>query len=127
MGIVKKIFAIIFLSCVSLYAVEWLSYGEAKLLQEQNKKVIMIDVVRSSCHYCSDMETEVFDNVKMARYLNERFLLVKVNLDKDIMPLSIKPAFTPSFYFIDKNENVIKTINGAWNIEDFKSLTKDIK
>lgn len=123
----SKILFSILLTCVSLYAVDWLSYDEARLIQEKNHKVIMIDVVRSSCHYCSDMEMEVFDDAQMTRYLSERFILVKVNLDNDIMPLSINPAFTPSFYFINTNEELIKKINGAWNIEDFKDLTKGIK
>lgn len=127
MGSLSKVFISIFLSCISLYGVDWLTYDEARLLQEKNHKIIMIDAVRSSCHYCSDMDAEVFEDAQMMQYLEARFILVKVNLDNDSMPLSINPAFTPSFSFIDKHEKIIKTINGAWNIEDFKFLTKDIK
>lgn len=123
----SKIFISIFISCISLYAVNWLDYDEASLLQEKSAKIIMIDVVRSGCHYCTDMELEVFQDVKMTRYLKERFILVKINLDEDTIPSYIDPVFTPSFYFINKDKEVINQINGSWNIQDFKDLTKDIK
>lgn len=123
----SKIFISIFISCISLYAVNWLDYDEASLLQEKSAKIIMIDVVRSGCHYCTDMELEVFQDAKMTKYLKERFILVKINLDEDTIPSYIDPVFTPSFYFINKDKEVINQINGSWNIQDFKDLTKDIK
>lgn len=123
----SKIFLSLLLSFVPLFSVDWLSYADAKRMQKNNNKIIMIDAVRSECHYCSDMELEVFEDTEMIKYLNERFILVQVNLDDDSMPLDIKPVFTPSFYFINKNKKLIKTINGSWNIRDFKSITRNIK
>jgi thioredoxin-related protein len=111
----------------SLYAIEWLSYEEGLKLQEKSGKIVMIDIVRSECHFCNEMEVEVFNNKEMIKYLGERFIAVKINLDKDTLPLGIKIHFTPSFFFIDKEQKIVKKIPGAWNIQDFKDLTKGIK
>lgn len=123
----KKILSFILLTSLSLSALEWMSYEEALKVQSQNSKIIMIDVVRSDCHYCTDMDKKVFENKEMSKWLEQRFIPVKVNLDTDKMPLNIKTSFTPSFFFVDKNSEILKQIPGSWSIEDFKSLTKEIK
>ena len=120
---------ICYLLCISVHlsAVEWVSYTDALAIQEKNHKIIMIDTIRTDCQYCTHMEMEVFDNLYMEEWLEERFILVKINLDKDEIPLGIKPIMTPSFYFINEKQEVVKKFIGSWNIEDFKSLTRNIK
>jgi len=112
---------------LSLSALEFYSYDEAKAMQKKSGKIIMIDVVRSDCHYCKDMQRDVFEDKEMAAWLQERFIPVKLNLDFDALPLGLHVYFTPTFFFIDQHENIVKKIPGSWNIEDFKDLTKDIK
>jgi len=34
---------------------------------------------------------------------------------------------TPTFFFINKEGQVIKSIPGAWNVEDFLEILKEIK
>ncbi len=113
------------MSC--LFAVEFHTLEEAQAIQKQNNKIIMLKMVRNDCHYCSDMQKEVCENEKMAKWLEERFIVVKINLDKQEAPLGIKVSFTPSFYFINADKEIVKKIPGSWNIEDFKDLTKGIK
>lgn len=118
------------MACVfvlNLHAIEWKSYEEAKALQTQNNKLIMLDVVRTNCRYCEDMERDVFNDGAMGAWIEERFIPVKLNLDRDTLPLGLKVSFTPSFFFIDKQNVIKKKIPGAWNIEDFQSMTKELK
>ena len=123
----NKFVLVILLSFTSLFAVEFHAYEDALKLQKKSNKIIMIDVVRTGCHYCEDMDKKVFQNAAMSRWLDERFISVKMNLDKEKLPLGIKVNFTPTFYFINRNSKIVKTIPGSWNIEDFKDLTKGIK
>ena len=123
----NKLTVVFALMCLNLSGADWLGYEEALTLQEKNHKIIMIDTVRTSCHYCTTMEAEVFEDLYMQEWLEERFLLVKINLDTDEMPLGIVPVMTPSFYFINERKEIVKKFIGAWNIEDFKSLTRNIK
>ncbi|MGE4510764.1 MAG: thioredoxin family protein [Sulfurimonadaceae bacterium] len=122
-----KTFLMAFLFVLNLHAIEWKSYEEAKALQTQNNKLIMLDVVRTNCRYCEDMERDVFNDGAMGAWIEERFIPVKLNLDRDTLPLGLKVSFTPSFFFIDKQNVIKKKIPGAWNIEDFQSMTKELK
>ncbi|EDZ61958.1 hypothetical protein SMGD1_0055 [Sulfurimonas gotlandica GD1] len=123
----NKILIVLLITASSLLSVEFHSYKDALKLQEQSKKIIMIDVVKTGCHYCEDMDRNVFRDKEMSKWLNERFISVKINLNNEELPLGIKVHFTPTFYFVDSNKKILKTIPGSWNIEDFKDLTKGIK
>lgn len=122
---------LIVLMCVlaelSLSAMDWKSYNDALVLQEKNSKIIMLDVVRTHCQYCIKMDREVFRDKDMSKWVSERFIPVKINLDENEMPLDVEVGMTPTFYFLDKEKKLLKVIPGSWNMEDFKDLTKNIK
>lgn len=123
----NRFILILVFSFSSLWGVEFHSYADALEIQKTNKKIIMIKIVRDDCRYCENMQTNVCENAEMYKWLEERFILVKVNLDKNDVPLDIKVSFTPSFYFVNKDQQIVKMIPGAWSIEDFKDLTRGIK
>ncbi len=123
----NKIIIYILLGLVSLYGAEFHSYEQALKMQKKNHKIIMLDVMRSDCHFCIQMQKEVFENKEMLQWLEKRFILCEINLDFDDLPLGLKVHFTPTFFFVDENSKILKTIPGSWNIQDFKDLTRNIK
>lgn len=123
----NKYLLVLLLSLTSLFALEFHSYEDALKLQKKSGKTIMIDVIRTDCHYCEDMDKDVFQNNEMSEWLENRFIPVKLNLKNDKLPLGIQVHFTPTFFFVDTNGKIVKKIPGSWNIEDFKDLTKGIK
>ena len=123
----NRIVVLALFSTLSLYALEWNSYDAALKKQKLSHKPIMIDVVRTNCHYCKDMDKAVFEDKAMAQWIDERFIPVKINLDYEQLPLGLSVSFTPTFYFVDENHQILKKVPGSWNIEDFKSLTESIK
>ncbi|MFT7003807.1 MAG: thioredoxin-related protein [Sulfurimonas sp.] len=123
----NKLILILLLSSYSLFAVEFYSYKDALEIQKKSKKIIMIEIVRTGCHYCEDMHRNVFENQEMSKWLDDRFIPVKINLDNEKLPLGLEVNFTPTFYFINEEKDILKMIPGSWNIQDFKDLTKGIK
>jgi len=65
---VNKIILLILLGVVSLWGLEFHSYEEALKIQKKTKKIMMIDVMRTECHYCIEMEKKYLmtPNVFMA-------------------------------------------------------------
>lgn len=112
---------------LSLYAVQWRDYQSALKEQKISNKPIMLDIVRTGCHYCTDMEKKVFDDKEMSKWIEERFIPVKLNKSVETLPLGLKVMFTPTFYFVDKEGKILKRVPGSWNIQDFKDLTEKIK
>ena len=107
--------------------VEWKMWKQAVALSSQNHKIIMVEAVRDGCHYCEDMQRDVFNDSKMKEEIQKHFIPVKVNLSRQKMPLDIEVSMTPTFYFITEEKKVIKTVPGSWNQEDFKNMLREIK
>lgn len=122
----NKVALTLLLSISSLFSLDFHTYEDALKLQSESGKLIMIDVVRTDCHYCEDMDKNVFEDKEMITWLQKRFIAAKVNLDVDTVPLGIKVNFTPSFFFVNSKKEIVKKIPGSWGIEDFKDLTKNI-
>jgi len=65
--------------------VNWYPWcDEAFAKAKEENKAIFISIGYSSCHWCHVMEHEVFENEKIAAYLNEHFVSIKV--DKEERP-----------------------------------------
>jgi len=123
----NKIIFMLVLGLVQLWGTQIHSYKEAVSLQKQTKKIILLGVVRTGCHYCEDMEKNFFSDPKMLKYLDDKFIMAKINISNEKLPLGLKVNFTPTFFILDTNLKVIKTIPGSWNKQDFKDLTEKIK
>ncbi len=122
----RLLFILIFIT-LNVYAVQWHTLNEAQSIQKQNSKIIMLYITASHCPYCKRMDKNVFEDRKMSSWLENRFISVKIDMDFDDIPMNLNPKMTPTFYFISKDEKIIKTIPGSWKIEDFKDLTGKIK
>lgn len=127
MGTIMRLFILLAFISATLQAVDWMSYKEALELQKKTHKPIMLDVMRTDCHYCIAMDQKVFKDIEMTKWLQERFIPVKINLDIDTMPIDQEVTFTPTFFFLDTQGKIIKKIPGSWNIQDFKDLTRGIR
>ena len=58
------------------HALEWQSYEKAVIEAKKSGKIIMIDAVRDGCHYCADMERNVFSDANVSAWIEARFILV---------------------------------------------------
>jgi len=107
--------------------VQWRSWGAGLKEAKETDRIIMIDAVRTGCHYCDDMEEAVFKDEAMAAYIEKRFVPVKVNLSEERMPLDLEVSMTPSFFFVTEGGTLLKTVPGSWNREDFRSFLEGVK
>ncbi len=63
--------------------VDWYPWGtEALQKARTEKKPIFLSVGYSSCYWCHVMERLVFENEKIAEYLNENFVCIKVDREE---------------------------------------------
>ena len=73
--------------------VDWMPWGDAALsLAKSEKKLMIISVGYSSCHWCHVMEKETFSDEGAAKIMNEKFINVKVDREErpDIDELYMK-------------------------------------
>jgi uncharacterized protein YyaL (SSP411 family) len=69
--------------------VDWYPWGKKhyKKAKDENK-LVLISIGYAACHWCHVMEHESFEDVEVAKYMNEHFVCIKV--DREERPMSIK-------------------------------------
>lgn len=62
---------------------EWLSFDEAMLRAEREDKHVLMDVYTDWCGWCKTMDAKTYGDSRVTGYLNERFILIKLNPETD--------------------------------------------
>lgn len=128
----NKLWSVLLLAATlfsSLFAegVQWRSWDAGMKEAKATGKIIMIDAVRTDCHYCVEMEAAVFKDAAIAAYIDKRFIPVKINLDEEGLPLGLNVSMTPTLFFITKDSALLKKVPGSWNQEDFRFFLDGVK
>ena len=61
--------------------VKWISLKELNELYSKNPKPILFDVYTNWCGWCKEMDRTTYKNVKLVRYINEKYYAVKLNAE----------------------------------------------
>ncbi len=63
--------------------VNWYAWGEEAFAQARKEnKPVFLSIGYSTCHWCHVMERESFDNIKIAKIMNENFICIKVDRER---------------------------------------------
>jgi uncharacterized protein YyaL (SSP411 family) len=63
--------------------VNWFPWGEKALaLARKENKLIFLSIGYSTCHWCHVMEHESFEDRKIAEFLNQHFIAIKVDRER---------------------------------------------
>ncbi len=63
--------------------IKWYSYKEGKVLGKIEKKKVFLHFYADWCGFCLKMNKETFRDTAVVSYLNENFIAVRVNSDKE--------------------------------------------
>lgn len=63
--------------------VNWYPWGEEAFAKaKRENKPIFLSIGYATCHWCHVMEEESFDNIQVAKILNEHFVVIKVDREQ---------------------------------------------
>lgn len=63
--------------------VDWRPWSQAALNEaKEKKKLVLVSIGYSSCHWCHVMEEETFENDSIAKIMNENFINIKVDREE---------------------------------------------
>ena len=63
--------------------VDWHPWGEEAFARAKREgKPVFLSIGYSTCHWCHVMERESFEDVEIARYLNEHFIAIKIDREQ---------------------------------------------
>lgn len=123
----KKVLLLTVLAVFSLAAqIEWAtSYKEALDKAKKENKLILLMLSQPGCPTCLQMKEQTLKNDELLiNEINTKFVPVEVNILKDEWNKKFRVFATPTFYFIDKNENKVgrQFVGGASGAEFLKIL-----
>jgi len=125
----KKLFFIaLFVSSTLFAQMHW--EEDIEDAQEQGcrtNKVVMVMLSRVGCPACEYMKGVVFKDKNFTQKFNQNFIAVYVDVKEDFIPEGMTYFATPTFYFVGKDDKVLKKITGAKNAKEFADALNGLK
>ena len=116
----------LYLTANAVETKRWYSWETGLKEAKRTQKIILVKVTQSGCHYCENMQRDVFDNKEVKTFIQKNFIPVAINISHETMPMNLSVTITPSFYFISADEIVLKKIPGAWGKDEFMDMIQNI-
>jgi thioredoxin-related protein len=125
--------------------IRWMSWEEALSKHEKAPRKLFIDVYTEWCGWCKKMEASTFGQDHVAKYINQNYYAIRFDAE-DKSPIEFKnntynfvktfrggyhelAAFLlqgklsyPSLVFLDEDLNLIQTIQGFQDTENFDMI-----
>jgi thioredoxin-related protein len=119
--------------------IKWIKYDEGLKIAAEENKPILIDFYTKWCGFCKKMDRETFSNDKVARYLDEKFVTVKVNGESNetvalsegsLSERQVSRSFGvrgyPTYWFLKASGEKIDNIRGYRPPEMFMTILQFI-
>ncbi len=94
--------------------------------KNQNKEVMMM-YTAVWCPECNYIKDVVFKNKKVVDYIQEYFIVLILDVQKDKLPEEFKYIGIPTFFFIDRNGKMKNKIIGGDKASKFLKKLKALK
>lgn len=83
------------------HGVHWLTYEQGLEKQRELKKPMLLLFHLPYCYRCKDMERKVYKDSKVISFINQHFIPVEVDLDKEKQTAKLfEVNYTPTHVFI---------------------------
>jgi len=107
--------------------VKWYSYEEGKALAKIERKKVFLHFYADWCGFCLKMAKETFRDSAVVSYLNENFIAIRVDFDKETATAE-KYGVTglPSNWFLTEMGQPIGSIPGYIAPDALLSLLREV-
>ncbi|MBC8238724.1 MAG: thioredoxin family protein [Helicobacteraceae bacterium] len=125
----KFLFGLVLLSSVLFgFKADFIhDYDKALELAKSQKKDVYLMVTSNDCKWCRKFEKVTLSDESTMKMLKEKFVLLVLSRDKDVIPSHIKAKRVPKHFFLNSDGELIYSILGYWNPEDFASFVAEVE
>lgn len=121
----------------ALNTLKWYSFDDGLALAKKEKKMVLIDFYTDWCGFCKKMDRETYSDQRIIRYLNEKYVLVKINPEKsgDLKFRGNTYTYStfaryigvngyPSTLFMEFDEELITMVPGFVSADEFINMIR---
>jgi uncharacterized protein YyaL (SSP411 family) len=107
--------------------INWRSYEEGLVVSKAEKKKVFLHFYANWCIFCRKMAKETFQNPAVVSYLNNNFISVRVDTDKE-PDTAMKYGVTglPSTWFLTRMGEAIGAVPGFVPPDALLSMLKKV-
>ncbi len=107
--------------------INWRSYEEGLVVGKAEKKKVFLHFYADWCGFCKKMAKETFQNPAVVSYLNNNFIPVRVDTDKDpAIAMKYGVQGLPSTWFLTEMGEAIGTVPGFIPPEPLLAMLKEV-
>ena len=100
-------------------------FKEAQVLAEKEQKNILLIISTESCRWCRKLESTTLRDASVVKRVNAEYIALKLTKGKDTYPSHLKAKRVPMTYFLQPDGELVHSMVGYWNVEDFLSIMND--
>ncbi len=113
----------------------WLPFDSVQVTFPVAPKPLFLYISQTGCDHCENMDSLVFGRSEVARFVNENFTAVRVDISEDT-PINVRDSLLtesefrtlmsikgiPAYYFFDTSGRVIGVLDSEMNLLTFKRM-----
>jgi thioredoxin-related protein len=108
-------------------SIKWYSYDEGTQLGEKEGKKVVLNFYADWCTFCAKMDKETFNTPEIVTLLNQQFISIKVNKDKqEEIARKYFVRGLPMTWFMEPDGDKISSLPGYIPPEMFMQILKFI-
>ena len=108
-------------------SIEWQPYSNGMDSAKNNKKSVFLHFYAKWCGYCAKMEKESFQDNSIAEYLNENFISIRVDVDKEQNIAEKYNVFAlPTTYFFTSSGENLGSVPGYISKDRLMAMLKKV-
>lgn len=102
------------------------SYTKAAEVAKAENKPMLLFINRPGCGACEFMKENVFTDKMIYTYVNEHFIPVSLDINKNDAPKDLQSEVTPTYHFVKYNGTKIReTLLGGKTGKFYLNILKD--
>ncbi len=108
--------------------IDWKNYDEGVAMAKAEKKKIFLYFHAAWCGYCHKMDASTFKDAKVIDYLNNNYITIKVDSDKETKIASTYGVRgLPTSWFLEENSDKLSSMPGYIDAKRLLTILKYVK
>ena len=92
--------------------IHYVNFSQALKEAKRKNKIILMKIRSTHCKYCDQLDKVLAKSKKVRRLIDKYFEIVKINVDKEKIPLSVMVRSTPTLLFLKPNKKLLMQLTG---------------